>query len=389
MTKTPSFDPENGFLPYSRPLVDEEDIEAVAASLRAPMISQGDRLHAFEQAFADVAGSAYAVAFSSGTAALHAMCAAAGIGEGDTVMVPALTFAGTVNAIRYCGATPIFVDIDPDSFCIEPHTLVDRMPDKCRAILGVDFAGLPVDYAGLRAVAEKAGALLLSDAAHAPGATYRGAAVGSLADMTAFSFNPVKNMTTAEGGMVTTDGSEAAERLRMFRVHGMTRERGRLMRNETADWYYEQQFLGMNYKLSEPHAALGLSQLQKLKRFNGKRQRIAGMYRERLAPLPLVLPPARCDATHVYHLFVIRIASEAPCTRDELFRRLRDQGIGVQLHYVPVPEHPYYKKMGYDLTGLDATSAYYADALSIPVHPAMEDADVDRVVKALERHLGN
>jgi len=351
------------------------------------MISQGQHLETFEQDFAAAVGTNFAVAFSSGTAALHAMCVVSGLGEGDMVMMPALTFAGTANAVLLAGAEPLFVDIEPETFCLSLASLEQKINHSCRAILSVDFAGLPVEYDALRTIADERGLLLLSDSAHAPGARYRDRPVGSLADMSAFSFNPVKNMTCAEGGMVTTDRQDEAEELRMFRVHGMTRAKGRLRNPFPGDWYYEQQFLGLNYKLSEPHAALGCSQLAKLSRYNKRRQEIATIYRRELAGLPILLPGERNTGEHVYHLFIVRVQKGAPISRDVLFLKLRDEGIGVQIHYIPIPMHPYYEDLGYGMEGLEHTVRYYSEALSIPIHPAMQSEDVNRVVAALGRYL--
>ncbi len=371
------------FLPYSRPLVDDDDVAAVTAALQDPMISQGTRLTAFEAAFARQVGAAEAVAFSSGTAALHAMCFAAGLGPGDEVIVPALTFAGTANAVLYVGARPVFADIDPDTLCLDPGAVRRALTPRTRAFLPVDFAGHPADYAALAALAGEAGAVVLADAAHAPGARRQGRPVGSLADMTAFSFNPVKNMTSAEGGMVTTDDPERAARLRQFRVHGMTRDADRLEAPAPGGWYYEQQFLGYNYKLSELHAALGLSQLARLEAYNARRRALAACYDARLAALPLVLPGTARGVLHARHLYVVQVLP--PFDRDALFATLREQGFGVQVHYIPVPLHPHYRRLGYTLDDCPHVAHYYAGALSLPLHPAMTEADVDRVVHALQR----
>ena len=272
------------FLPYSRPLVLEQDMAAVAEVLRDPMISQGKRLIAFETAFAEKVQARYAVAYSSGTAALHGMCAVAGLGPGDEVIVPPLTFAATSNAVLYTGAKPVFADIDPQTLCLDPQSVEEALSDQTRAILTVDFGGQPGAYDVLTTLARKYGVSLLADAAHAPGALYKGRPVGSLANMTAFSFNPVKNMTSAEGGMVTTDDEEQYHRLVAFRVHGMTRNPDRLQNPSHGGWYYEQHTLGFNYKLSELHAALGLNQLGHLDAFNAHRRYVMDLYPESFRP---------------------------------------------------------------------------------------------------------
>ncbi|GIV62083.1 MAG: UDP-4-amino-4,6-dideoxy-N-acetyl-beta-L-altrosamine transaminase [Rhodothermaceae bacterium] len=375
---------EGTLLPYSRPLVTDEDIAAVVEALRDPVISQGQRLAAFEAAFAEAVQARHAVAFSSGTAALHGLYFAAGIGPGDEVVMPALTFAGTANAVRYLGGTPVFADIDPETRCLDPGAVRAVCTPRTKAIVTVDFGGHPSAYAELRDVAEATGCRLLCDAAHAAGAAYRGRPVGSsLADGTAFSFNPVKNMTAAEGGMVTTDDDAMARRLRQFRTHGMTRTPEDLERPSPGGWYYEQQFLGFNYKLSELHAALGLSQLRRLAAHNAHRRRLAAWYDAALDGLPLRRPAAPSDGVHAWHLYAIEVMAGPPFHRDALFASLRAQGIGVQVHYIPVPLHPDYVRLGYTMEGLPHTTRYYARALSLPCHPAMDEHDAARVVDAV------
>jgi len=372
----------SAFLPYSRPVVTEADIAAVCEALRDPIISQGKKLEAFESAFSEKMEARHAVALSSGTAALHAMCFAAGIGTGDEVIVPPLTFAGTANAILYCGGKPVFADVDPATHCLDPEAVLRAISTRTRAILTVDFAGHPSPYADLDNIARSAGVPLLADAAHAPGARYRGQAVGSaLATMTAFSFNPVKNMTTGEGGMVTTDNDDLAATVRQFRVHGMTRNEYRLEQPAPGGWYYEQQYLGFNYKLSEMHAALGTSQLDHLDTYNGIRCGLARNYADAFLDLPLILPDAATDVHPAWHLYVIRVRH--PYSRDALFAFLRALGIGVQVHYIPVPLHPHYQRLGYALDSFPEAKAYYKTALSLPLHPAMTEGDSTRVIDAV------
>ena len=371
------------YLPYSRPYVTEDDIVAVAEALRSPMISQGTRLGAFEKAFAGVADARYATAFSSGTAALHGMAFAAGLGPGDEVILPPLTFAGTANAVLYTGATPVFADIDPATLCLDPKAARRAVTPRTRAILTVDFAGRPSAYDELAEVATEAGALLLADAAHAPGGRYRGRAIGSdFAAMTAFSFNPVKNVTAGEGGMVTTDQEAFRARLALFRNHGMTRDSEQLERRSPGGWYYEQQHLGFNYKLSELHAALGQSQLRRLGVFNAHRRTLARFYTHALTDLPLELPTAPSDGEHTWHLYAVQV--QPPYQRERLFAFLRERGFGVQVHYIPVPLHPYYQRLGYTMDACPQAARYYERALSLPLHPAMSGADARRVVAAVE-----
>ena len=376
-------EPASDYLPYSRPYVTEDDIAAVAEALRSPMISQGERLGAFEEAFAGVADARYATAFSSGTAALHGMAFAANLGPGDEVILPPLTFAGTANAVLYTGATPVFADIDPATFCLDPQAVRRAVTPRTRAILTVDFAGRPSAYDALAEVAAEADALLLSDAAHAPGGRYRGRAIGSdLAAMTAFSFNPVKNLTAGEGGMVTTDKAALRDRLVLLRAHGMTREAAQLEQTSPGGWYYEQQHLGFNYKLSELHAALGRSQLGRLGIFNAHRRALARFYAYALADLPLDLPATSEDGASTWHLYIVQV--QPPYSRAALFAYLRERGFGVQVHYIPVPCHPYYQRLGYTMDACPHAARYYERALSLPLHPAMSGAEARRVAATVE-----
>jgi dTDP-4-amino-4,6-dideoxygalactose transaminase len=380
-------DADHDFLPYSRPLVLEEDIAAVVEALRNTTISQGSRLKELEHEFAARVRSEWAVGLSSGTAAVHAMCFAAGFGIGDEVIVPALTFAGTVNAIRYTGAKPVFADIDADTLCLDPGDVERLVSERTRGIVTVDFAGHPSSYVELRALAQESDLLLLSDAAHAPGAVYRGRPVGgSVADMTAFSLNPVKNITGGEGGVVTGIAEALGDVVRRFGTHGMTRDE-RLLENDALaahGWYYEQQMLGYNYKLSELHAALALSQLGRLQQNNDHRARLAGRYTEALGELPLKLPASHGDIRHAWHLYVVRLASPDFDLRNRLFAHLRSRGIGVQLHYIPVPLHPDYRRAGFTMDGLTNTMTYFESALSLPLHQALTDADFERIVDGIK-----
>ncbi|MBL7979734.1 MAG: UDP-4-amino-4,6-dideoxy-N-acetyl-beta-L-altrosamine transaminase [Bacteroidetes Order II. Incertae sedis bacterium] len=375
---------EQAFIPYSCQQITQEDIEAVQEALASAFISQGPILRKFEVDFAQKVEAPFAVGYSSGTAALHGMCMAAGFKEGDEVIVPALTFAGTSNAVLYTGAKPIFADIDPVSLCLAPDAVEACLSPRTRAILTVDFAGHPSPYRELRALADQHQVLLLSDAAHAPGGRYWGKAIGSdLADMTAFSFNPVKNMTTAEGGMVTTHDAGFASRLHMARSHGMTREEDLLVFPSEGGWYYEQQFLGFNYKLSELAAALGIQQLKRLEAYNNRRREIAALYTEQLRDLPLILPSDSSNGFHTRHLYPIRLRENAKIDRANLFKVLQSQKIGVQVHYIPVPYHPYYRGLGYQMEQLSETEKYYRTALSIPLHPSLKDIEIERVINAL------
>lgn len=373
---------EPPFLPYSRQRITEEDIEAVVEALRSPIISQGSRLGRFEEEFAAEAGASFAVGFSSGTAALHGMSVAAGIGPGDEVIVPAITFAATANAVLYAGGKPVFADIDPTTACIDVDAAARAITNATRAILAVDLGGRPADYPRLRDLAERHGLLLLADAAHSPGARIGDRVVLDYVDMAAYSFNPVKNLTTGEGGMVAGKEAHLASTLQQFRVHGMTRDPELLTSAPPGEWYYEQQFLGFNYKLSELHAALGLGQLRRLPEHNARRRELAAYYDESLAELPVERPVRTEGVVSSWHLYVVRVAGEV---RNALFDFLRSRGLGVQIHYIPVPLHPYYRGLGYTMDGLPNAQAYYESALSLPLHQSMTRQDVDRVVASLKQ----
>lgn len=366
-------------LPYGRQQVDDDDVEAVVAALRSDWLTTGPRVDAFEEAFAAVAGTAHAVAVSNGTAALHCAYHALGVGPGDEVVVPALTFAATANAAVYLGARPRFADVDPETLLVDPVSVAACLGERTRAVAAVDYAGQPCDYAAL---GEVAGELpLVADACHALGGSDRGRPVGSLADLSTFSFHPVKPITSAEGGMVTTDDGELAARARVFRNHGITRDHRQ--RESDGAWFYEMVELGNNYRLSDLHCALGLSQLAKLDGWVAHRRRLAARYDAAFAGLDGVEPLARrAGAGHAYHLYVVRLTTPDPeADREHLFSLLRARGLGVNVHYVPVHLHPWYRRHLGTGPGLcPHAEAAYRRILSLPLFVGMDDADVDRVV---------
>ena len=376
-------DPAN-HLPYGRQCVDEADIAAVVAALRSDWLTTGPRVAEFERAVADLAGSRHAVAVSSGTAALHAAMFALGIRPGDEVVVPPMTFAATANCVVYQGGCPVFADVDPGTLLLDPDCVAARITPRTRAIIAVDYAGQPCDGDALRTVADRHGLALVTDGCHALGATYNGRPAGSAADLTAFSFHPVKHITTGEGGMVTTDNAAFAERMRRFRNHGITTDHRRCAENGT--WRYEIHELGFNYRITDFQCALGLSQLQKLPDWIARRRALAGQYDAALAAIdgidPLQQLPGR---QNVYHLYVVQVDTERyGLSRDALFDGLRAQGIGVQVHYIPLHFHPYYRDHpGAGPGSCPKAEAAYARILSLPMFPAMPDAAVARVVAAL------
>lgn len=376
-----------GFLPYGRQEISESDVEAVAAILRTPMITQGPRVEAFEEAFAAHVDARHAVAFSSGTGALHAAACAAGLGPGDEMLTTPVSFIASANCALFAGARPRFADIDATGN-LDTRAAVRDTADGVKAVCAVSLAGLPVDLEPLQQLREQ-GVILIEDGCHALGGHRASGMVGcgSRADMTAFSLHPVKSMTTGEGGMVTTDRGDLAGAMRAFRTHGMAR------RTDPSDpmlggWHYDIDTLGFNYRITDFQCALGLSQLERLDGWLTERHRVAAAYRDALADIDgLTLPAeARMAERHGLHLFVVRFTEGAE-RRRFMFDRLRDAGIGTQLHYIPIPCHGVYRDLGYDptLAHLPEARAYYEQALSLPMFPAMTEADVDRVSSELRR----
>lgn len=373
-------------LPYGRHCVDEADIEAVVAVLRSDWLTTGPIVDEFETAFAKVVGVPHAVAVSSGTAALHAAAFAAGIGPGDEVITTPLTFAATANCARYLGGTVVFADVRPDTLNLDPAKVEACITPRTKAVITVDYAGEPSDLDELDALASRHGFTLIEDASHALGATYRGRPVGSLARLTTFSLHPVKHITTGEGGLVTTDDPTLASRLRIFRNHGITREHQR-----REDWRYEMAELGYNYRLSDIQSALGLSQLERLPEQIVRRREIATQYTRALAALPEIeRPVVLADRESAWHLYVVRLRLDGlRVGRAEVFRALRAENIGVNVHYIPVPWHPYYESLGFRRGGWPVAEGAYERLLSLPMFPAMTDTDVEDVVLAVDKVLAH
>ena len=373
------------FLPYGRQLIDDADVRAVVETLRSDWLTTGPKVDEFEQGIAGATGSAHAVAVSNGTAALHASMAAIGVAPGDEVIVPALTFVATANAAVYQGGTPVFADVLPESLLVDPADVERRLTPCTKAIVTVDFGGQPCHYNELRELARSAGVPLVADACHALGATYRDRPVGTLADLTTLSFHPVKHITTAEGGMVTTDDAELATRLRRFRNHGLSSDHRE--RHAAGSWRYEMLELGFNYRLSDLQCALGIAQLRHLPEWVARRREIAALYTAALADVagvrPLAVEPDRVSS---WHLYVVQLELEQlRGTRDDVFRAMRGRNIGVNVHYIPVPHHPYYRERARG--GWTAAEHAYERILSLPMFPAMTDEDVADVVAALEQSL--
>ncbi|HTR22885.1 MAG TPA: UDP-4-amino-4,6-dideoxy-N-acetyl-beta-L-altrosamine transaminase [Terriglobales bacterium] len=383
-------------LPYGRQSLGEDDIQAVVDVLRSDWLTTGPKVGEFEEAFAEWVGARHAVSFSSGTAALHGAAFTAGLGRGDEAITTPLTFCATANCVLYQGANPIFADVCEDTLNLDPRTVLKKISPHTKAIIAVDYAGHPVDLDELRRIADEAGSVLIEDACHAMGAEYRGKRVGNLADMSIFSFHPVKHLTTGEGGMVTTDNLRLAETLRRFRNHGISSEARD--RHEAGQWFYEMVLLGFNYRLTDIACALGLSQLGKLEANLARRRATAVQYERGLGELArskesgyaaITLPATREEVNPAWHLYPIRVNVEALSVgRAEIFRALRAENIGVNVHYIPVYRHPYYRERfpdkNYAKDCLVAENSYER-LISLPMFHAMTDEDVADVIRAVHK----
>jgi perosamine synthetase len=375
-------------IPYGRQSIDEEDIQAVAEVLSSDWLTTGPKVAEFERVFADFVGSKEAVAVCNGTAALHAAMFSLEIGPGDEVIVPPMTFASTANCILFQGGTPVFADIDPNTLLIDPTQVEASVTSRTRAIIAVDYTGQPCEYDELQTIANERGLALVADACHSLGGRYKARPVGSLADLSVFSFHPVKHITTGEGGMVTTDDSHLAERMRIFRNHGITDDHHQ--RIARGSWYYEMVALGYNYRLTDFQCALGMAQLTKLPAWIGRRREIATHYSEGFASMPEIqLPVVHSDREPAWHLYVIRLKLEGlRVGREEIFRRLRGENIGVNVHYIPVPWHPYYQNLGYVKGQWPVAEEAYERIISLPMFSTMTDQDVEQVIGSLKRFIG-
>lgn len=375
-------------LPYARQWIDEDDVQMVARILRGDYLTTGSTLQDFEQAIAAYVGSTYAVAFSSGTAALHGAVFAAGIQPGDEVITTPLTFVASSNCVLYQGGKPIFADVHSDTYTIDPEEIVKNITPRTKAIIPVDYTGQPASLEAILSVARTHGLVVIEDAAHALGATYKGQRIGSISDMTMFSFHPVKHITTGEGGVITTNDKAYYERLLLFRSHGITRDEAQLTQYD-GPWYYEMHALGYNYRLTDVQAALGLSQLKKLESFIERRKQIVSLYNHAFRERDdLILPTQRPHGESSWHLYVLRLRLERlTATRREIFEALLKENIGVNVHYIPVYYHPYYQKLGYTKGLCPRAEAIYESIITLPLFPQMNDEDVQDVIEAVHKVL--
>jgi len=373
-------------LPYGRQSITEDDIEAVVKTLRSDWLTTGPKVEEFEEAFASWVGARFAVSLSSGTAALHAAAFAGGIGPGDEAITTPLTFAATANCILYQSGTPIFADVREDILNIDPDRVAALINPRTKALLPVDYAGHPADLDALFEIAERNGLTVIEDACHALGAEYHKQRVGSVAHMTVFSFHPVKHLTTGEGGMVTTNDPRLANTLRRFRNHGISsnaRDRQR-----EGQWHYEMVLLGFNYRLTDTACALGLQQLSRLQENLARRRAIAAQYSSALRDISgIILPVVSPDVSPAWHLYPIRLdLSRFLVGRAEIFAALRAENIGVNVHYIPVHLHPYYRdRFGYQGGEFPKAEAAYASLISLPMFHGTTDDDVLDVIRAVEK----
>jgi perosamine synthetase len=377
-------------LPYGRQLIEEDDIQAVVDVLRSDWLTTGPKVGEFEEAFAARVGAKYAVSFSSGTAALHGAAFAAELKPGDEAVTTPMTFAATANCVLYQGATPVFADVSADTLNLDPEKVAERITPRTRAILPVDYAGHPADMDAILEIAARHGLVVIEDACHALGAEYRGRRTGSVADMTVFSFHPVKHVATGEGGMVTTGRADFAESMRRFRNHGISSDARQ--RQAEGQWRYEMVLLGFNYRLTDIACALGLSQLKKLKANLLRRREIAALYAAAFRDLAGVMPPAvRAGVDPAWHLYPIRLNLERlSANRTQVFRALRAENIGVNVHYIPVHCHPYYRdRFGYQGGEYPIAEDAYERLISLPMFHAMSDEDVDDVIRALRKVISH
>ena len=373
-------------LPYGRQWVGEDDLAAVAGVLVSDWLTTGPQVGEFEKAFARFVSAEEAVAVSSGTAGLHCAMRALEIGPGDEVIVSAMTFAASANCVVYQGGTPVFADVDRDTLLLDPDQVERRLSPRTKAILAVDYAGQPCDYDLLRSLAQRHGLRLVADACHSIGGSYRGRSVGALADLNVFSLHPVKHITSGEGGVITTRDPAMAQQMRVFRNHGITSDHRQ--REQRGSWFYEMVDLGFNYRLTDFQCALVGSQLKKLPAWLDRRRAIARRYDEAFAGMSAVVPLAvRPEVAHAYHLYVVRFdTTRLQGGRTRIFAALRAEGIGVNVHYVPVHLHPFYRRRFATAPGCcPVAEAAYEEIISLPMFPRMSDADVNDVITAVQK----
>jgi UDP-4-amino-4,6-dideoxy-N-acetyl-beta-L-altrosamine transaminase len=384
-------------IPYGRQDITRADIDAVVAVLQSDFLTQGPQVPAFEQAVATYCGAAHAAAVNSATSALHIACMALGLGPGDWLWTSPITFVASANCALYCGAQVDFVDIDPRTYNMSAARLAEKLEAAERdgklpkVVVPVHLAGQPCEMAEIHALSKRYDFRIIEDASHAIGARYHGEPVGNCrySDINVFSFHPVKIVTTAEGGIATTNNHDLADKMARLRSHGITRDPEQMTCEPDGPWYYEQIDLGYNYRMTDLQAALGISQMRRLDDYVARRHEIARFYDHHLSRLPLTLPWQHPDGYSAYHLYIIRLqGAQGDVARHRTsFEALRQRGIGVNLHYIPVPRQPYYAQLGHSTRDLPEAERYYSEAISLPMFPALTDAQLQQTVEALESVL--
>lgn len=375
----------NEFLAFAKPTIEEDEILAVVDTMRSGWITTGPKVRQFETMFAAYIGVEHAVAVNSATAALHLALDAIGIGRGDEVLVPTMTFAATAEVVRYMGATPVLVDCDPRTLNLDPAKLERHITARTRAIIPVHIAGQACDMAEIISFAEQHHLVVVEDAAHALPSHYKGQRIGSISPLTAFSFYATKTITTGEGGMLVTNDAQYAERARIMSLHGISKDAWKRYSAE-GNWYYEIIAPGYKYNLTDIAAAMGMVQLEKAGRLLNRRREIANRYNHAFAPLSSVTPPYQAEERdHAWHLYILQLQlGQLSCSRNEFVRDLKARNIGVSVHFIPLHLHPYYRQnYGYSRTDLPVASACYERILSLPIYPTMSDGDVNDVIEAV------
>ena len=368
-------------IPYGKQTIEQDDIQAVVDVLKSDFLTTGPKIAEFEQTVADYVGAKYAVAISNGTSALHAACFAAGIEPGDEVITTPLTFAASANCVLYCGGTPVFADVDPKTYNIDPEDIQRKITDRTKAIIAVHLAGQPCDMDAIHSIAREHGLIVIEDGAHALGSVYKGKKVGSMSDMTTFSFHPVKPITTGEGGMIVTDNEDFYKKMILFRSHGITRDDSMMTRND-GPWFYQQFNLGYNYRITDIQCALGCSQMKKLDRFLARRKEIVARYNEAFADCDNIITPYQLSDTESgWHLYIVQVKN---CDRRKVFENMREKGIGVNVHYIPVYMHPYYQEHGYENVHCANAEEIYSHIISLPLYPGLTSEQQDYVIDTLK-----
>lgn len=376
---------------YGRQCIDENDIAAVCATLRSDYITCGPKVDMVEQKLCEITGAKHAVVMTNGTSALYAACFIAGIGSGDEVITTPLTFMASANCALYCGAKPVFADVNPDTYNIDPKSIREHITEKTKAIVAVDYTGQVVEVDEIRKICDEFHLVFIEDAAHSIGSRYNGTPVGSLADITCFSFHPVKTVTAGEGGALLTNNDEYARKALLFRSHGIERDHARFMakpdEDNSGEWYYEQQFLGVNFRMTDFQAALLGSQLNKLDRFAERRKEIVKKYNQAFENIPeIIVQTEISESDTCRHLYIIQLdLDKLSCTRGQFFEAMSAENVQCQVHYIPVYWSPLYRELGYNKGLCPIAEKIYGGIMSIPCYPALTDGEVDSVIAAVEK----